>query len=215
MLNKKKQSVLFLSPHPDDLELSAALLCIKLRRKFQLIEVVLTNGAMGGIAKEIIGTKKLIKIRKNESLASARILKIKKVIFLDYPDKNLKNKINHATCILENIVKEHNVKMLCFPSSYDQHSDHLATNFIAKNILNKRKDIIDLQYCFWGNNKLNNIKISLLRSSRTKKSAIYQHKSQKIDEYLSNNKDILKKELFYSKRIFYIKNKIKNLCLIK
>jgi len=197
-----KKNIIILSPHPDDLELSTSLLCTKLKRKFNIIEIILTDGSMGGINRNILGSRKHIETRKNEAKKSGKILGINKIFFLGYPDSKLEKMIPTAKKEVYQIIKKYNPIILCFPSSNEKHKDHIATHFIGEYILKKENNILDLQYCFWGKNNVNNVKIKLKRSSYIKGMAIKQHQSQTIEKYTKNHKDILKKEVFYSERGF-------------
>jgi len=201
-LKTVKPIIIILSPHPDDLELSTSLLCIKLKRKFTIIEIILTDGSMGGINRNILGSKKHINTRKNEAKESAKILNINKIFFLNYPDSKLKEKIPKAKKEVYQIIKKYKPTIICFPSSNEKHKDHIATHSIGAHILKKEKNILDLQYCFWGENNTNNLKIELKKNSSIKRMAIKKHQSQTIEKYIINHKDILKKEFFYSKRGF-------------
>lgn len=202
--NRKKDVVIVLSPHPDDLELSASLMCLKLKTKYIIVEIILTDGSMGGINSKVFGSHRHIEKRKREAELSAQILGINKVVFLNYKDGQLLNEIEQAKKEVLEIVSIYNAKILCFPSSFDEHKDHVATNLIGKFIMQKMNEIIDLQYCFWGKNSNSNIKILLKKSSHLKKKAIFQHTSQPINKYLLNRTKILKEENFYSERSFHL-----------
>lgn len=203
--NRKKNVMLILSPHPDDLELSTSILCTKFKKKYEIIEIVLTDGSIGGINSKDFNSKNHIEKRKNESILSAKILGIKKILFLNYKDGKLIKNIERAKIKISKIIQKYDIKILCFPGSKDEHKDHIATNYIGQYILRQNKEIIDLQYCFWGKNNNDNIKISLLKSSYLKKEALSQHKSQPIQKYIEEHKKILREESFFSKKIQTIK----------
>lgn len=200
--NKNKKVVIILSPHPDDMELSATILCNKLKKNYKILEIIFTNGAAGGKNKKDFQTPAHIKKRSDEAKKSAKTIGIEKVFFLNFPDGKLINFIESAKEEVLNILSKNNPLMICFPSSKDKHPDHLAVNKIAKIYLKKHPEIKDMQYCFWGKDKRKNKIIKLNKPSKIKIKAISIHKSQPINKYIENNPNIFIEESFYSKNDF-------------
>lgn len=200
--SRKKRMVIILSPHPDDLELSTALLCNKLKNDYFVIEVVVTDGAAGGFDSKCFWTELHIKRRREEATKAAAIVGIDKVIFLDFPDGRLNDFWQIAQKNIFDILSEYKPKIICFPSSLDMHSDHQTTNRIALSYLKKNKNIYDLQYCFWGKDNRINYRIKLDRPSKIKQRALKEYVSQPIDKYIKKFPNILKEELFYSEKGF-------------
>ncbi|MDP2743932.1 MAG: PIG-L deacetylase family protein [Dehalococcoidia bacterium] len=84
-------SILVVSPHPDDAEFGAAGTIAKWRGEGRDIYlVVCTNGDKGSNDPKMTSTK-LAATRHEEQEAAAKVLSIKRVVFLDYPDGGLED----------------------------------------------------------------------------------------------------------------------------
>jgi len=82
-------SILIVVPHPDDVEFEAAGNISKwVEEGANITTCIITNGA-GGSNSVDVDLEKLIRTRHEEQLAAAKVLGVKDVIFLDYPDGNL------------------------------------------------------------------------------------------------------------------------------
>lgn len=200
--NKKKGVVIILSPHPDDTELSATILCNKLKKNYTILEIVFTDGAAGGKNEKNFQTPAHIKRRNIEAKKAAKIIGIEKVFFLNFPDGKLTDFIKIAKVKALNILSENNPVMICFPSSKDKHPDHQATNKIARAFLRKEPQTKDMQYCFWGKDKRKNKIIKLNKPNKIKIKAVSIHKTQPINKYIESNPNIFIEESFYSKNNF-------------
>jgi LmbE family N-acetylglucosaminyl deacetylase len=78
------KSVLILIAHPDDTEFMAGGLVSKfVKQGYDVYQLVATNGGRGSFELE---SENLIKIREKETKEAARIIGIKDVIFLGFPD---------------------------------------------------------------------------------------------------------------------------------
>ncbi|MFC1901051.1 PIG-L deacetylase family protein [Chloroflexota bacterium] len=78
-------------PHPDDAELRMSGTVARwVREGKDVIYVICTNGDKGSSDPDMVPSE-LAKIREQEQLAAAKILGVKKVHFLRYPDQNLEN----------------------------------------------------------------------------------------------------------------------------
>ena len=79
------------TPHPDDAEFGVAGTVVKwVREGKSVIYVVCTNGEKG--TSDInMKPAKLAKIREQEQLAAAKVLGVREVIFLRYPDQSLED----------------------------------------------------------------------------------------------------------------------------
>ena len=76
-------NVLVFAPHPDDAAISCGGTIAKLAKKNSIIVVYMTGGGGGSIS---VAEKKLVKLRKTEAKNAAKILGVKKTIFLGEPD---------------------------------------------------------------------------------------------------------------------------------
>ena len=86
-------NVLVFAPHPDDAAISCGGTISKLSKKNKVIVVYMTSGEAGSIK---ISEKKLAKQREAEVKKAAKILGVKKTIFLRNPDGFLE--FNKKTC---------------------------------------------------------------------------------------------------------------------
>jgi LmbE family N-acetylglucosaminyl deacetylase len=85
------ESILVVSPHPDDAEFGAGGAIVKWRKEgCDIFLVVCTNGDKGSDDPQMTSAK-LAEIRRREQEAAAQILSIKEVVFLDYPDGSLED----------------------------------------------------------------------------------------------------------------------------
>lgn len=82
-------NVLVVTPHPDDAEYGVAGTVAHWTNEGKtVVYVVCTNGDKGSNDREI-QPENLIKIRRKEQLAAAKLLGVQEVIFLGYPDQEL------------------------------------------------------------------------------------------------------------------------------
>ncbi len=76
----------FVGPHPDDIEVSSGGTVAELvRRGKQITFIVATNGCVGSLDPSLT-EERLIEIRKEEALRSAKLLGVNDVIFLPFDD---------------------------------------------------------------------------------------------------------------------------------
>jgi LmbE family N-acetylglucosaminyl deacetylase len=83
--------LMVISPHPDDCEFGVAGTVARLTREGkQVVYVICTNGDKGTSDRSLT-SEKLAKIREKEQLAAAKVLGVKKTVFLGYPDQGLED----------------------------------------------------------------------------------------------------------------------------
>ncbi len=83
--------VLIITPHPDDAEFGAAgTVARRVTEGETAIYAVCTNGDKGTEDMKM-KSEELALIRKQEQIAAAKVLGVKEVIFLDYPDQGLED----------------------------------------------------------------------------------------------------------------------------
>ena len=86
-----KVHVLVITPHPDDAEFGAAGTVARwVTEGKTAIYAVCTNGDKGTEDRNV-KSDELTMIRKQEQIAAAKVLGVKEVIFLDYPDQTLED----------------------------------------------------------------------------------------------------------------------------
>ena len=125
-------NILAIGAHPDDIEIGCGGSLIKYNRAgHNVFLLIMTAGEMGGDAK----------IRKTEQLESVKIIGVKDIVFLDYPDTNLPlNKTLISN--IEAVVKETKPDIIFVNYIHDTHQDQRtlakvtisATRYI-KNVL--------------------------------------------------------------------------------
>ncbi len=183
----KPCTLLVLAPHPDDLELSAGLLSHRaLEIGWKVVEIVLTDGAMGGVEPSEFGTRRHIERRAAEALSSAQLLGGVAVEFLNIPDGQLSAHSNKAVEFVRRRAEVLHPEIICFPSPLDRHVDHRATHLITIEALaapSLQDAPIMLEYCYWGNDERKNIRIYHPSGRGAKLRAINEHRSQPV-EYL-------------------------------
>jgi LmbE family N-acetylglucosaminyl deacetylase len=83
--------LMVVSPHPDDCEFGIAGTVARLTREGkQVVYVICTNGDKGTSDRSLT-PEKLAEIREKEQLAAAKVLGVKKTVFLRYPDQGLED----------------------------------------------------------------------------------------------------------------------------
>ena len=87
----KPAQVMVVTPHPDDAEFGVAGTAARWTREGKdVIYVVCTNGDKG--TSDInMKPEELAKIREQEQLAAAKLIGVREVIFLRYPDQSLED----------------------------------------------------------------------------------------------------------------------------
>jgi len=87
----KQAQVMVVTPHPDDAEFGVAGTVVRWTREGKdVIYVVCTNGDKG-TSDPNMKPEELAKIREREQQAAARLLGVREVIFLRYPDQSLED----------------------------------------------------------------------------------------------------------------------------
>ncbi len=117
-------NVLVFAPHPDDAAIGCGGTIANLTKKNKIAIVYLTSGESGSIK---ISEKKLARQREAEAKKSARILGVKKTIFLRNPDGFLEFDKKNLQKIVSIIRKEKPELVIC-PYAKDQHRDHRVTS---------------------------------------------------------------------------------------
>lgn len=182
---RKTPTLLILSAHPDDLELSCGLLCHRaMLLGWHPIEIVLTDGAAGGNDPEFYHTEKLRRQRIAEAHRGGSWLGVESITFWGYADSKLAHYLPPATNRLLEMLESQSPAIIAFPSSSDTHPDHISTNIAARSALERYcKEVVSLQYCFWGEDETQNIILTHPSGIMAKEEAIREHKSQPIDKY--------------------------------
>jgi LmbE family N-acetylglucosaminyl deacetylase len=87
----KPAHVMVVTPHPDDAEYGVAGTVVRwVREGRDVVYVVVTNGDKGTNDHRVV-PEELAKIREEEQMAAARLLGVREVHFLRYPDQGLED----------------------------------------------------------------------------------------------------------------------------
>ncbi len=118
--------ILALGAHPDDIEIFMyGLLSIYKKKGNQIFTMVATDGSKGGFLEGELLSKK----REKEAIAGLK--KLSKPIFLNIPDGELGEDLEHRKIIKENILKIM-PDLIITHSKNDYHSDHRSLSFFNK-----------------------------------------------------------------------------------
>lgn len=119
--------VVFVGPHPDDIEIGAGGLVSKLIRKgAEVYFLICLDGACGSKDKNA-KFEDVAMVRKQEALASAKFLGVKDVIFLNYPDGG-KYEVSDLRVEIAKVLIDIKPDLVVCPSPHlrtETHMDHL------------------------------------------------------------------------------------------
>jgi LmbE family N-acetylglucosaminyl deacetylase len=119
--------MLAFAPHPDDAAIGCGGTILKLSKKNDITVVYMTSGEGGSIS---IPEKKLAKARELEAKNAAKVLGVKKTIFLRNPDGFLEfDKKNRQKVV--SIIRKEKPEIVLTPYEQDLHRDHQKTTEIV------------------------------------------------------------------------------------
>jgi LmbE family N-acetylglucosaminyl deacetylase len=125
--------LMVISPHPDDCEFGVAGTVASLTKEGkQVVYVICTNGDKGTIDRSLT-SETLAKIRKKEQLAAAKLLGVKKTVFLGYPDQGVEDCHEFRRDLVREIrrYKPFAVATADPYRKYMWHRDHRITGIVA------------------------------------------------------------------------------------
>lgn len=125
--------VLFVGPHPDDIEFGAGGTVAKLTAKGAKVTFLIATDGRCGSSDPDIDPKELAKVRRAEAIDSAKLLGVTDVRFLDFPDGGIYNSDDMFIAMLKAYV-EIKPKLVFCPDPYlisECHSDHIKTGEAA------------------------------------------------------------------------------------
>ena len=121
------KSVMIVTPHPDDFEIGCAGTVAKwLNEGAEAVLVVSTNGDKGTDDLKMT-SEKIAAIRREEQLEAAKVLGLKEVVFLGYPDGSLEDTPEFRGILVKHIRMYRPEIVLTtdpFRSSFYLHRDH-------------------------------------------------------------------------------------------
>ncbi len=126
--------VLVTTPHPDDCELGVGGTIVKwMKNGAEVVLVLCTNGDKGSSDPEMTSIR-LAGIRHQEQLEAAKVLGLKEVVFLDYPDGELEDTRQFRGDLVREIRRfQPDVVMTVDPHRRNgyQHRDHRMTGQVT------------------------------------------------------------------------------------
>lgn len=170
----KAGKVLFVGAHPDDIEFYCAGLVYMLRKSgVDVVFAVATRGGKGRSGKAKI---RLESLRTKHQHDAAAILGGARVVFFDYPDKNLPLHVEELSEGLRKLIEAEKPDIVFSWDPdwiYNPHPDHVA----AAQAADRAALETDSRRCFYGTRSPNlwigygedvfNIKLKSLRAHRT------------------------------------------------
>lgn len=132
---EKMERHLFFGPHPDDIEIGCGALVGRLSREGKKIRfVIVTDGRHGSAT---IPSADLVAIRKAEAIRSAKILGVDDVVFLGFPDGELKDDDEiframaaEAASFAPDVIYAPNARV-----ANEFHPDHVSVGKAAERLL--------------------------------------------------------------------------------
>lgn len=143
-----KKTVVAVFAHPDDEAFGPAGTLAKFSKTHDVYILCATGGEAGknSLSKT---ESKLSEVRKNELLASAKILGVKQVYFLGFEDGTLSNNLYHklAEKIEDKLkVLKPEIVITFEPHGISGHIDHIAVSFVTTFVVQKIKTVKKLYY---------------------------------------------------------------------
>jgi LmbE family N-acetylglucosaminyl deacetylase len=169
--------VLAIGAHPDDIEIFMyGLLSIYKKEGHEVFTIIATDGAKGGA----ITGKKLARERANEAISGLE--KLSSPIFLNLPDGELGDELEHKKIIKENILKIM-PDLIITHSENDYHADHMSLSLITKQAVSH---YIPILYCdtLMGINFNPTYYVDITNFHESKKEAVLKHKTQKPNRFV-------------------------------
>lgn len=129
--------ILFVSAHPDDVELFAGGTIAKLveKKKNPVHVLLLTQGGLGGD----------VKLRLAEFFNSMRTLGVTQYSYCDYPDTKLFLEEPSVTMAIEKYIKKHKINTVFTHHPHDTHIDHSTAGRAALAAARKIDNVIYYQ----------------------------------------------------------------------
>lgn len=125
----KAKSVLCIQPHPDDMEIGAGATIARLAQSGADITCLTITDGSAGTYDQSTKPKDLVHTRRKETEKSAKLLGVKNLLWLDYPDggnlpyEDIRSKVTRT---IRKLKPE--AVMVCDPwLPYEAHSDHNRT----------------------------------------------------------------------------------------
>lgn len=132
-MKTKPVHAMVVTPHPDDAEYGVAGTVARWAREGkQIVYVVCTNGDKG-TSNASMKPEELAQIREKEQMAAARVLGVKEVIFLRYPDQSLEDTPEFRKALVR-LIRMYKPEVMVTADPYRRyiwHRDHRITGQVV------------------------------------------------------------------------------------
>jgi LmbE family N-acetylglucosaminyl deacetylase len=133
-MERERADMLVITPHPDDAEFGVAGTVVKwVRGGKRVIYVVCSNGDKGTDDPNM-KPEDLAKIREKEQLNAAKILGVKEVIFLRYPDQKLEDRPEFRKEIVR-LLRIHKPEIVVTSDPYRRYLWHRDHRIVGQVVL--------------------------------------------------------------------------------
>ncbi|MFC1949792.1 PIG-L deacetylase family protein [Chloroflexota bacterium] len=129
----EQADIMVFTPHPDDAEFGVAGSVVHwVREGKSVVYVAVTNGDKG-TSDPNMKPEELVKIREKEQQAAAKLLGVREVVFMGYPDQSLEDtpEFRKAVVRLLRLYKPHTVVTADPYRRYLWHRDHRITGRVV------------------------------------------------------------------------------------
>jgi LmbE family N-acetylglucosaminyl deacetylase len=128
--------ILVLAPHPDDETLGCGgTIAICGARGAEVRVAVISDGGKIMPAEDDDARADIVALRKAEAQEACRILGVKEMSFLGYPDGDLKGHTGGIRADVSELLDRFRPEIVLSPSPLDYHEDHIAVSKIAAEIV--------------------------------------------------------------------------------
>lgn len=138
----EQRKILFLAPHPDDDVFSSGGTLAKFAKTGSKIKIIYFNNGASG-TKNGKDDKKLIEIRKKETIKATKTLGITDLVFLN------NSVIASKRSNLLDIIRDFNPEIIFTPSIVDNHPIHQEVTKLLYSVLNLKSEILNHKFEIW------------------------------------------------------------------
>ena len=132
-MSDTQQTVLVVTPHPDDAEGGAGGTIAKWTSEGKKVVLVVCTNGDKGTSDRAISPEELAATREKEQLNAAKVLDIAQVVFLRFPDQNLEDCVDFRKALVRQIRKHRPDLVLTIDPNrpYIRHRDHYMTGRVT------------------------------------------------------------------------------------
>ena len=132
-MSDTQQTVLVVTPHPDDAEGGAGGTIAKWTSEGKKVVLVVCTNGDKGTSDRAISPEELAATREKEQLNAAKVLDIAEVVFLRFPDQNLEDCVDFRKALVRQIRKHRPDLVLTIDPNrpYIRHRDHYMTGRVT------------------------------------------------------------------------------------